>query len=827
MKTKNLKNKYTWTADTRWWDPLTAFVLIAALITSATRLAATQWTKDLGLTQTVVFLAGISGLAIGQSRFNRFWSALFAIAYGSFVVPWQLGLTMGEVAEWSERLSSIAGRLQIIVVQILTRQPVIDNMFFLFLMSLLYWILGVTAGYWLTRYGESWKVILPTGIATFIIDSFDPLLTRRAWYLAVYIFLALLILARGTFLRMRTEWQTNSVHFPQDIGYDLSRFAVVISLVIVLLSWNMPSIAKSFPAVTDFYRAIRAPYLNAKERASFLFAGLRASVGMVSDYYGDQQGLGTGNPKSDSILMDVQVPINMVNAPRYYWRARVYDQYSRGIWSTTATARRRYTPVEDDFPIIDAENRTEGEFTFRLYTPIISLYAAPQPLWFSRQGVIQYVSNPDLTFDLVGAKADPFIHPGEEYKVRARMTTVTVKQLRQAGNEYPDWVTGRYLQLPQEITPRTRELARQIAEPYDNPYDKTQAITKWLRDNIEYVETISPPPGGREPIDWFLFDYKKGFCNYYASAEIIMLRSLGIPARWAIGYAQGQSRVLPAAANAPAGQNILIYTVREKDAHAWPEVFFPGVGWVEFEPTVSQLPLVRPLGGDSADQANQDEESKRDLRSTPSPNDLENLPPDSGTNNKNQGVLSGVIVSGLIAVGAIILGVFTIIARRNKVSALSFWVRIIGGDEKLLTRWQTERITPREKILQSLALLGRRVETGLGWIGIQPPDALRNWTQVTLMPSISRAYMEINWALQRIGKPPEIYATPTERANKVNEFIPEAKISTDKLLVEYQKANYSTQKPDLTVARQAAGVVRKLSYRTKLRNLLNRFQERP
>ena len=86
--------------------------------------------------------------------------------------------------------------------------------------------------------------------------------------------------------------------------------------------------------------------------------------------------------------------------------------------------------------------------------------------------------------------------------------------------------------------------------------------------------------------------------------------------------------------------------------------------------------------------------------------------------------------------------------------------------------------------------------------------------------------MEINWALQRIGKPPEINATPTERANKVNEFIPEARISTDKLLVEYQKASYSTQKPDLTVARQAASIVRKLSYQTKLRNLLNRFQER-
>ncbi len=106
--------------------------------------------------------------------------------------------------------------------------------------------------------------------------------------------------------------------------------------------------------------------------------------------------------------------------------------------------------------------------------------------------------------------------------------------MRQAGTDYPDWVKQHYLQLPKSITPRTRQLAEQITAGLDTPYDKVIAITNYLRRNIQYVETIEDePPTNQELIDWFLFDEKKGFCNYYSTAEIVMLRSLGIPARWA------------------------------------------------------------------------------------------------------------------------------------------------------------------------------------------------------------------------------------------------------------------------------------------------------
>ena len=138
----------------RWWDPLTAFLLIAALITAATRLVATKWVQNLNMVQTIVFLAVIAGLALGQSIFSKRVVIFFALMYGIFVVPWQLGLTYDSTIEWYERLVSMSGRIQVILHELVLRDPITDNIFFLFLMASLFWILGVYSGYQLTRYGN-------------------------------------------------------------------------------------------------------------------------------------------------------------------------------------------------------------------------------------------------------------------------------------------------------------------------------------------------------------------------------------------------------------------------------------------------------------------------------------------------------------------------------------------------------------------------------------------------------------------------------------------------------------------------------------------------
>jgi transglutaminase-like putative cysteine protease len=181
--------------------------------------------------------------------------------------------------------------------------------------------------------------------------------------------------------------------------------------------------------------------------------------------------------------------------------------------------------------------------------------------------------------DLSGVHAKDALNRNDKYDVVSLISDAKDTDLRLAGTDYPDWVRDRYMSVPATVPGSVVALAESIVKDAgaDNPYDKAKAIETYLRANYTYTTTITPPPPGVDRVEWFLFQGKEGYCEYYASAMIIILRHLGIPARLAGGYAPG--------APDPKTGNIVI---RESSAHAWPEVYFPTYGWIEFEPTPSQ-----------------------------------------------------------------------------------------------------------------------------------------------------------------------------------------------------------------------------------------------
>lgn len=168
------------------------------------------------------------------------------------------------------------------------------------------------------------------------------------------------------------------------------------------------------------------------------------------------------------------------------------------------------------------------------------------------------------------------IQNGERYQVQTLISDATPEQLRGAGQEYPAEIKSRYLQLP-AYSQRTKTLAQQLAEGKDNPYDIAVSIQNYLRQNLAYNENIPNPPPGRDLVDYFLFESKQGYCTYYASSMAEMLRILGIPSRLVTGY-------YPAAYDMNAGG----YLYRDRNAHAWVEAYFPGYGWISFEPTAAR-----------------------------------------------------------------------------------------------------------------------------------------------------------------------------------------------------------------------------------------------
>ncbi|MFJ9519684.1 DUF3488 and DUF4129 domain-containing transglutaminase family protein [Kitasatospora sp. NPDC101801] len=144
-------------------------------------------------------------------------------------------------------------------------------------------------------------------------------------------------------------------------------------------------------------------------------------------------------------------------------------------------------------------------------------------------------------------------------------------QLRNAGPAPTDFAK-RYTALPETLPPVVAETARRVVAGKNNPYDQAVALQTWFTSN-EFTYSLTPNAGtGNEAITTFLQN-KTGFCVHFAATMAAMARSLGIPARVAIGFAPGSDQ----------GRGNFI--VRSQDYHAWPELYFPGSGWLRFEPT--------------------------------------------------------------------------------------------------------------------------------------------------------------------------------------------------------------------------------------------------
>jgi hypothetical protein len=324
--------------------------------------------------------------------------------------------------------------------------------------------------------------------------------------------------------------------------------------------------------------------------------------------------------------------------------------------------------------------------------------------------------------------------------------------LSQAGENYPDWVTDNFLQLPRGITERTIDLAAELTEGLDSPYRKAVAITAWLRSAFTYSRTTEPPPAFRDPVEWFLFEYGIGFCNYYASAEVVMLRSLGIPARLATGYARGTLDVTSG-----------VYSVNSRDAHAWPEVFFPGYGWVEFEPTPSQPPLFRPEGSIAAGVGDDEpfEGESEDATDPAAEDQLDDNLIEEGPELVPDAPISTLILSWLRYV---FLALPIVLAGSIVVISLSPMLR---SRAKVVTGQLMERL------------------------GVSPPNGLKADADQASWQTVSgRVYARWSRWLSRLGIELNRAQTPNERQGAFQEKVPEAAEFGETIVQAYARERY-------------------------------------
>jgi hypothetical protein len=257
--------------------------------------------------------------------------------------------------------------------------------------------------------------------------------------------------------------------------------------------------------------------------------------------------------------------------PALYWRSFNYDVYTGHGWSTSATEQ---TPYQAGQPILTASlpDHQLVVSTVRSFPGQGgNAYAVGEPVAIDVASSVAWRSSNDL----FGIQIE-----SSGYDIQSLVPVVDETILREAGQEYPNWIKQRYLSVPAEVPSRVRQLAIQLTAGEPTPYDRARAIEQYLRSTYPYSLDVPLPPANRDLVDYFLFDLRTGYCDYYASAMVVLARSAGIPARLAIGYASGIYNL-----------NSKRFIVTQADAHSWVEVYFPGIGWVPFEPTAG-LPAI-------------------------------------------------------------------------------------------------------------------------------------------------------------------------------------------------------------------------------------------
>jgi transglutaminase-like putative cysteine protease len=259
-----------------------------------------------------------------------------------------------------------------------------------------------------------------------------------------------------------------------------------------------------------------------------------------------------------------------------YWRGPVFGQFNGRTWSPLLKRQADPAPL-----LIEADRGSLVEYT-------VTLEPHQRDWLFALEAPAALPQIPDLQPRL---SPEMELAAGELVRERLRYTMRSYLGYRIGRNSAPEELAD-WLSLPASFNPRTQEFAATIqrrvtATGEDRDARLVRAVLDHFRTG-DYGYTMSPPRLGRNSVDEFLFDTRRGFCEHYSSAFVVLMRVLGVPARVVTGYQGGESNPIDG-----------FVTVRQSDAHAWAEVWLRGRGWVRVDPTA----VVAPVRSDPASEA--------------------------------------------------------------------------------------------------------------------------------------------------------------------------------------------------------------------------------
>lgn len=557
--------------------------------------------EGMGTVVPVALGAILLGTLMSFSRFDSFFALSHALFVGLAWILWLMTRlpSAAEIAPFLDRgLPEVQARTYFVLLRLLnwvdaamSNNASADNYVFIFEISFVLWWICFLGMWSIMRFGYVWRVVVPAGLVMVINAYYAP--RPIISLLAIFSVLAFFLLVRTNLSENQLRWRDHNVQVSPDLGWDFVRTGLTYTIVVLTVAWLLPGLGRN-TQIRQLLAPINEQWEETSQDLNRLYQGLNRREESAGSSFGRSLTLGGERDVGDRLIFNVQT-----SASRY-WRAVTYDTFDGRGWINTG-ATEASLEAEQQAPVGAWSERSPLTQTISLMDSTGSVvFGAPDIVSISLPVKVLVEAAPvrplaetslgegmpeAVEFSMVRARET--LDVGDVYTIVSNATAVTEKAMRSAGTDYPLEIVDRYVQLPEGFSPRVAELAHSLTLSATTPYDAARAIEAYLR-TIPYNDLIAAPANDVDPLEYFLFDIREGYCDYYASSMAMMLRVLGIPARTASGYAEGLF-----------DEETMRYYVTERDAHTWVEVFFPGLGWVEFEPTAGESPLNRPSGEES------------------------------------------------------------------------------------------------------------------------------------------------------------------------------------------------------------------------------------
>lgn len=640
-----------------------------------------RWAGSIGVTDASQtgflplcgILSVLVGFALAKSHVGHIAGHLVGASVGGLFLINAVSASISTAPSIGQRLRALhfsVGSWFDDVVVLGTRS--FETSVFLLVLGALVWGAGQFATYSVFRRHRPLPAVALAGFILLINVGIT--LHDEYVHLVVFVAAALVLLIRLNLLDQAREWRARGMRDVADISQSFMRNGAAFVVVAIIAAVTLAANASSAP-LSRVWHNLDDEILEVGSTLNRLLGGISGSARGPNIMFTRTQTIRGVWESSTQVVFTATTS----ESRGHRWRGATYDSFDGAGWQqldvqgsiVEAGGELLASTAE---PITSATGRREVTVTvtpIQYGDDIIVAPASANDVSETAEVLVNGAGGP-----FVGAKLVNGIAPDVPYTAKSIVFNMrgadplTGNQLAAAGTQYPAWIE-RFLAIrPDSVGPIVAQTANQIRNslPADerDPYHLATAVQEylWETGGFEYNTDIrNMCPDDSRIVDCLL-EIKQGYCEYFASAMVMMLREMGVPSRYVLGYLPGK-------------EADDVWTIDRSAAHAWVEVYFPNYGWVEFDPTPGneengQEPTILPDGDPAGPSPAPSPGDGRQPECDPLPGELEeecplNVPPVEPPEAPTPPATdAGGGLGGVLVVGAVLLGLF----------ALALWAAI-------------------------------------------------------------------------------------------------------------------------------------------------------